>query len=101
MFQKYKYRNTDFKQHVSFLQQTISFDNIAPKTEQRYLLHDDKNEIDDNADYDDYDNADYDEEDDINNLFLGSQTKAFTALQIFASLATAFIKEMLPPTVKG
>ena len=99
MFQKYQYKNTDFKQHACM--HAISLDNIAPKTEQRYLLHDDKNEIDDNADYDDYDNADYDEEDDINNLFLGSQTKAFTALQIFASLATAFIKEMLPPTVKG
>ena len=61
--------------------------------EQRYLLHDDKNEGDDNADYDD--------EDDINNLFSGSQTKAFTALQISAFLATAFIKEMLLPTAKG
>ena len=93
MFQKYEYKNTDFKQHVSLLQQTISFDNIAPKTEQRYLLHDNKNEDDDNADYDD--------EDDINNLFSGSQTKAFTALQISAFLATAFIKEMLLPTAKG
>ena len=91
MFQKYQYKNTDFKQHACM--HAISLDNIAPKTEQRYLLHDDKNADDDNADYDD--------EDDINNLFSGSQTKAFTALQIFASLATAFIKEMLPPTVKG
>ena len=67
---------------------------IAQRTEQRYLLHEGENE-------DDVSNDNANDNDFNKKTNSGSQTKAFTALQISAFLATAFIKEMLPTTVKG